>query len=136
MMKMSKIKHYIIAALLAANIFLPLAIVTPVNAQVDPGSKNAACEGLGFGASNCSEPTAANNVDKVVGTVVDIFSWIVGLLAVIMIVLAGFKFVTAGGDSSKIASAKSNIIYALVGVAAVAAAQTLVVFVFGRASGS
>jgi uncharacterized membrane protein YuzA (DUF378 family) len=54
---------------------------------------------------------------------------IVGMAAVIMIIVAGLKFVTANGDSSRVASARNTLIYALIGIAIAALAQVLVHFV-------
>jgi hypothetical protein len=46
-----------------------------------------------------------------------------------MIILAGAKFISSDGDTSKIASAKTSITYAIVGLVIVAAAQAIVRFV-------
>ena len=45
-----------------------------------------------------------------------------------MIMVGGFKYITSGGDSGKISSAKATIIYALVGLVIVAMAQFIVRF--------
>ena len=47
-----------------------------------------------------------------------------------MIIISGFKYVTAGGDSAKVGSAKNTLIYALVGLVIAALAQFIVHFVF------
>jgi hypothetical protein len=65
-------------------------------------------------------------VTNIVQAVVTILSYIVGIASIIMILLAGFKYVTAGGDSNKVSSAKSTLIYALVGLVIAALAQFLV----------
>lgn len=61
-------------------------------------------------------------------------SIILGAIAVIMIVIGGFKFVTSGGDTNAVASAKNTIIYALVGLVVVALAQVIVHYVLTLAS--
>lgn len=55
-----------------------------------------------------------------------------GVVAVVMIVLAGFRFITAGGNPDSIGSARNTIIYALIGLAVAASAQILVAFVLSR----
>lgn len=72
---------------------------------------------------------AEGAVKSIISTVVDIFSWIVGVVAVIMIIVAGFKYITSGGDSGKVTSAKNTILYAVVGLIIVALAQAIVFFV-------
>ncbi len=59
---------------------------------------------------------------------------VIGIVAVVMIMVGGFKYVTAGGDSSNITSAKHTIIYALIGLVIVAMAQFLVQFVLDKAT--
>jgi hypothetical protein len=51
-----------------------------------------------------------------------------------MIIVAGLKYIASAGDSNKVSSAKSTLIYALVGVLIAALAQLLVHFVLHQAS--
>jgi hypothetical protein len=53
----------------------------------------------------------------------------VGIIAVIMIIFAGFKYVTSGGDSGKISSAKNTLTYAVVGIVVAGVSQLIVRFV-------
>ena len=50
---------------------------------------------------------------------------IVGVVAIIMIIVGGFRYITSGGDSSKVGSAKNTIIYAIIGLILVALAQII-----------
>ena len=43
-----------------------------------------------------------------------------GIVAVIFLIWAGIKYITAGGDKEKIESAKNTIMYALIGLLLVA----------------
>ncbi|PJC22637.1 hypothetical protein CO059_02120 [candidate division WWE3 bacterium CG_4_9_14_0_2_um_filter_48_10] len=56
----------------------------------------------------------------------------IGALAFFVMVLGGFKYVLSGGDPTKVATAKSTIIYAGVGVVVAASAAIIVNFVLGR----
>ena len=51
------------------------------------------------------------------------------MIAVIMMIYAGFLFVTSAGDANRIATAKKAILYAIIGVAIIAVAQILTKFV-------
>lgn len=55
-----------------------------------------------------------------------------GLSAVIVIILAGLKYVTAGGDAAKAKSAQGTIVTALVGLVIIALAASIINFVLGR----
>ena len=51
------------------------------------------------------------------GDILMIITGIAGSLALMFIVIAGIKFVTSGGDPKKLASARSTITYAIIGLA-------------------
>jgi cytochrome bd-type quinol oxidase subunit 2 len=64
--------------------------------------------------------------------IINIFSVIVGVIAVIMIIIGGLKYITSGGESSNVSGAKNTIIYAIVGLVVVALAQFIVHFVLAN----
>ena len=74
----------------------------------------------------------AERIQTIVTTIVNIFSIIVGIVAVVMIIYGGFKYITSGGDSGKITSAKSTVVYALIGLVIAALAQTLAKYVLAN----
>lgn len=80
------------------------------------------------GCGSDSSTTLTNTLT----TVINIFSLIVGAAAVIMIIVNGLRFITSQGDTSAVASARSGIIYALVGLGVVALSQVIVHFVLGK----
>ncbi|MFH1534374.1 MAG: hypothetical protein ABIF80_00130, partial [Patescibacteria group bacterium] len=60
--------------------------------------------------------------------------WILGLLgliAVIMILIGGFKWMTAGGNEEKIESAKKLLTSAIIGLVIVLLAWAIVIFALG-----
>lgn len=65
-------------------------------------------------------------------TVIKVIQWILGLLglvAVIMILIGGFQWMTAGGNEEKVASAKKIISAAVIGLIVVLLAWAIVIFV-------
>lgn len=88
---------------------------------------NIACDAAVGGANGESA------VQKIALTVVKVFSIIVGAVAVFMIIYGGFRYITSGGDSGKVGSAKNTLIYALVGLIIVALAQIIVHFIISQA---
>lgn len=115
----------------APQVHASSAAITSMGATL---SKQAACSGLnqvdGGTAQDCSTLSGGSEgITRIVSAIVEILSLVVGILAVIMIVIAGFKYITSGGDSGRVSSAKSTLIYALVGLAVAALAQFLVTFV-------
>lgn len=93
---------------------------------------NDACQGLTKLDSSQDCNSHGSAVNGVLSAVVEILSGVVGVAAVIMMIIAGFKYITSAGDSNNIASAKNTLIYALVGVIIAAVAQILVHYVINR----
>ena len=58
-----------------------------------------------------------------------ILLFIVGAIAVIMIVIGGLRYVISGGDASQVQAAKNTILYALVGIIVAILAYAAVNFV-------
>jgi ABC-type Fe3+ transport system permease subunit len=71
----------------------------------------------------------ANDVTKTIQAVINILLFLVGLIAVLMIVIAGFRFVTSNGDANTVSSAKNTIIYAVIGIVIAVMAYAIVNFV-------
>lgn len=93
-------------------------------------SKEEVCQGAGI-TKSCTGASALNSVVK---AVLNLLSLIVGVAAVIMIIISGFRYITSGGDASKVSAAKSALIYAIIGLIIVALAQLIVRFVFTKAT--
>lgn len=74
-------------------------------------------------------------INQLVATIVNLFSVLVGAVAVIMIIVGGFRYITSGGDSGNVSTAKNTILYAIVGLVIVALSQFIVKFVLAKATG-
>lgn len=64
-------------------------------------------------------------------TVVNILLYILGAIAVVMIVIGGVRYTTSNGDSSAIKGAKDTILYSVVGLIIAIMAYAIVNFVVG-----
>ena len=67
-------------------------------------------------------------------TVVNVIQWVLGILAlvaVIMIIIGGFQWMTAAGNEEKIEKAKKVISAAVIGLIIVLLAWAIVIFVAG-----
>ena len=56
---------------------------------------------------------------------------IFGAIAVLIIVIAGLKFVTSGGNPQSVSKARSTILYAIIGLIVIIASQAIVAFTLG-----
>lgn len=100
-------------------------------------SQDSVCQGIGLASTSdgCTEDTSGPTVNSTIRAVITILSFIVGAVSIIMVMVGGFKYVTSGGDSNKVASAKSTILYAIVGIVITVMAQVIVRFVLNKTSG-
>lgn len=55
--------------------------------------------------------------------------YIVGVVAVIMLIIGGVKYVTSGGDAKKVTDAKNTVLYAIIGLIIAFLAFAIVNFV-------
>jgi hypothetical protein len=65
-------------------------------------------------------------------TLLDIVFGIFGALAVLFLVIGGFRYVISSGDPKNTAKARNTIIYALVGLLITLSATAIVNFVAGK----
>ena len=75
-------------------------------------------------------------VDTRVKDIVNLLIYVVGIIAVIMIVVGGLRYVLSGGDASGISGAKNTILYAVVGLVVAILAYAIVNFAIGAVTGS
>ena len=132
-----KFKSALLSLLAVGMITAPVLVPVSVYADVPSGL----CAGASLKASEIdkckiSDTTDATNkkVDSTIESVINLFSLVVGVAAVIMIIIGGLKYITSSGDSGNITGAKNTILYAIIGLVVVALAQFIVRFVIGKAA--
>ncbi len=125
------------ASLVAALLLLAVPLVVSVSAsavsiqdKLCDASDTLTVDGTGTCTSTTAEGTT--KINSIIETIVNLFSVIVGVIAVIMIIWGGLRYITSGGDSGKITTAKNTIIYAIIGLIVVALAQFIVKFVLNK----
>lgn len=73
-----------------------------------------------------------NSVNTVIYTmrnIINLLLYVAGIIAVVIIVIAGFRFVASNGDATQVSKAKNTIIYALVGLVVAVMSYTIVNFI-------
>jgi hypothetical protein len=58
--------------------------------------------------------------------------FLVGAIAVIMLILGGLQYVISNGDAKRVESAKNTILYAIIGIVIAILAYAIVGFVTGQ----
>ncbi len=133
------IKKFLVTVSAIGAILFP--VLAPAFAGAAPATTVASgvCGGANLSVTpeacptNGSTDTTLNNIIK---TVIDLLTLVVGFISVVFLILGAFKYITSGGDSGKVTSAKNTILYALIGLVVVAVAQVIVRVVLGKATTS
>lgn len=95
--------------------------------SLTPGSVQYEAAGCGITSGSAAE-TELNNTIK---NVINVALGMIGVLAVIVIIIAGILMATANGDVAKVAKARNAIMYSLIGLAIALSAFAIVNFVLG-----
>ncbi|MEX0932014.1 MAG: hypothetical protein WDZ81_00210 [Candidatus Saccharimonadales bacterium] len=113
---LNKVRNKAIAAGLTATTLMPAG----VQAQLQ-------------GGANAANPnTGAGNLTSVFQTIANTLIFLIGAVAVFMLIIGGFRYVVSGGDSESIQSAKNTILYAIIGIVVAFLSFAAVDFVIGR----
>ena len=107
-----------------------------INTQlVFANSQNIVCQGIAeTTGTSCSAGSANNPVNNVAQNIVTSLSYAIGVVALIVILISGFNFITSSGNSTKIESAKKQLFYAIIGLALAAVAQIVVRLIFNSSA--
>jgi magnesium-transporting ATPase (P-type) len=125
---MFKLKSIILILGLSANVLLLMPAVASAQVSELKCGANSAATG-----SCAKAPKDAPNLNDTVAKIINILSSLVAAVAIIMIIVGGFRFVTSGGDSNRVTSAKSTIFNAIIGLVIAIFAQVIVRFVIYEA---
>jgi hypothetical protein len=145
----NKIKTLILPLLAMLSLSIPL--LAPVAASAAPAANsttihNNLCSGANLDVDSAANSTGASgaisscdtngqtSLNDKIAKVINVLSAVIGVVAVIMIIFGGFRYITSGGNESSVGSAKKTILYALVGLVIVALAQLIVKFVLNSAT--
>lgn len=109
----------------------PVAVQAVCNPNTTAGA--IAC-GTDDSAGVPSSGTPVKDLNSTITNIINILSVVVGIAAVIMLIVGGFRYVTSGGKQESITSAKNTILYAVIGLVVVALAQVIARFVLNKAT--
>lgn len=62
-------------------------------------------------------PDDATSISSILTSVLNWLLGIIGIISMIMFVVSGFQYLTAGGDEKEVETAKRNIKYSIIGLA-------------------
>ncbi len=129
---MKFVKQLMLLALMVSALF----VAAPPAVSFAAGTSNyEACEAVkAINPNGVCNPNASSRLSKILKIVLQLLSLVAGVIAVIMLIVGGLKYITSQGDAAGAASARNTIIYAVVGLVIVVFAQILVKFVLSKAT--
>ena len=112
------------------RIILPVLIMGLAVVALASGSVSALTLQEGAEAARCDGcPADLFGDTGVFKQVTNTILYIVGIVAVIMLIIGGIRYVTSGGDSKKVTDAKNTVLYAIIGLVIAFLAFAIVNFV-------
>lgn len=133
-----KFKTFILVAFTGLTLGAPALVPALASTAFADNITDNLCKGVedATQAGTCSTSglDTSGSLSSIAKQIVNVLSIIVGVVAVIMIIVGGFKYITSGGESSNVSGAKNTLIYAIVGLIIVAIAQFIVHYVLSTAS--
>lgn len=123
--------------MLLAPLLIAAFGLTPALVLADCANPATPAEAIQCGTDSAAGAPANStpaSIDSTIASIINLISVAVGIAAVIMIIVGGFRYVTSAGNQELVKSAKNTIVYAIVGLVIVALAQAIVAFVLNKAT--
>jgi type IV secretory pathway VirB2 component (pilin) len=139
---MSMMRRLLTYAAVVFTLFGIFSLSTAPAVYADNGANpfQGACqagkkEGTNVGKSpacstNGSDPITGKN--GVLPKIVSLMFYFAGVIALIIIIVSGIRYMTSGGDTQKTAGAKSALLYAVVGLLLVVLARAIVGYIISK----
>lgn len=86
---------------------------------------------LGGGKIEKTSGLGTKDIRETIGSIINVFMGLLGTVAVVIILIGGFQWMTAGGNEEKVEKAKKMIGAGVIGLAIILAAYSITRFVVG-----
>jgi Zn-dependent protease with chaperone function len=126
---MKKISKHLISFAIMALLVLPV-FALPAAAQTDPFGIDVVDTGLSGTLDNTSTPI------EIITNIINIALGFLGIIAVGIILIGGFKWMTAAGNEDKTGEAKQLLGAGIIGLVIILAAWALATFVINQIYGA
>lgn len=122
-------------ALLLVSLTIGLCVLSSASTLAATNVFKDACTAKGSSDSaacdqNGSDPLTGKN--GLITKATALIGYLAGVCSIILILVSAVMYVTADGDSSKISSARTTLVYALVGLVVIGVSQGIIIFVLNN----
>ena len=105
-------------------VFMIMAVALPVLAA-DPFGVDVVGGSTGLGGEG-------KDLRSVIGNIIKVALGFLGVVAVVIVLIGGFKYMTAGGSDEKVGDARKYIISGIIGLAIILSAYAITTFVISQ----
>lgn len=124
-----KITRLFVALSMLVVFMFPVAtLAVPINSEACKDVTSAVCSDSQSAERNPSSSPLVGK-DGIITKVVSLLGFVVGLLAVIMLIVSGIRFAINGSNPQEVNKARNGVIYAIVGIFVAILAQGIVQFI-------
>ena len=127
-------KKTLVVLTLVAGIFSGGLLATPALADdcaTNPTATGCPCQ-IDPNASICADLNNTGGFTLSIQNIINILIFAIGIVAVVMIVVSGIRFVVSRGKPDETAKARTTLVYSIVGLVVAVSAFAIVNFVFSR----
>ncbi len=119
----SKIARATATVGLAAALALPSVVMAQGDLNVND---------LGVGAVQSSIKLGSGDVRQTAARIINVALGFLGIIAVVIVLMGGFKYMISGGNEEKVGEAKKLIVSGIIGLAIILSAWAITSFVVSR----
>lgn len=121
--RMKKITSFAATLGLAASLALPMAALAQDTLNAND---------LGVGAIQKDIKLGAGDVRQTAARLINVALGFLGIIAVVIVLIGGFKYMVSGGNDEKTADARRLIVSGIIGLAIILSAWAITSFVISR----
>ncbi|MFC1787619.1 Mbov_0395 family pilin-like conjugal transfer protein [Patescibacteria group bacterium] len=122
--------------LIRASVLPVLLVPSGVLAAGDIGLKKAETLLTEVGGTSGEKLGVKQSLPSLVGSLINAFLGVLGIIFVILVIYAGYLYMTASGDDEKVKKAKKLLGQAVIGMVIIVAAYAIATYVIGALVGA
>lgn len=129
-MKNLIIKIALMVSMLSGSLLVPLtaSALNCDSPNLTPQEQTECGACAASGDQNCDPGASPGRVQDTIKSIVKVLTIFGGAVAVVMIIVGGFRYITSDGNAESAKGARNTIIYAVIGLVVISLAQIIVHF--------
>lgn len=116
----------------AASLGLAGSLALPAITLAATGAGSLTANDLGINAIQDTVALGSGDIRQTAARIINVALGFLGIIAVIIVLIGGFKYMISGGEDQKVTEAKQLIISGIIGLAIILSAWAITSFVISR----